>query len=188
MFDYPEDDVESSVIHENYYEATMWNDVALLFLKKPFKVSPNISPICLPPQGHNFDYNRCIVSGWGNNAFGEAGKFQNILQYVQVPIVSHQECQRSLKSTNILSNRFQLHESFICAGGEEGNDACRGDGGSPLICPISNKKGYYYQAGIVSWGLEFGNKGVPGFYVKVSKFRNWIDGKLNEHGLLQKVT
>jgi secreted trypsin-like serine protease len=40
----------------------------------------------------------------------------------------------------------------MCAGGEVGKDACKGDGGSPLVCPVDGKPGHYYQAGIVAWG------------------------------------
>ena len=29
---------------------------------------------------------------------------------------------------------FQLHASWLCIGGQEGNDTCKGDGGSPHIC------------------------------------------------------
>lgn len=181
-FGHRDADVEKIVLHEQFHKAAYWNDLALLFLKTPFTISSTINPICLPPQDHSFNYNDCAVSGWGKNDTGKKGKYQRYLNYVEVPIVTHDECQRNLKSTGRLSDNFELHESFICAGGEKGKDACKGDGGSPLICPILNQEGYYYQAGIVSWGVGCGTEGVPGVYVKVSKFTTWIDRKLTQHG------
>ncbi|CAO1298912.1 unnamed protein product [Diamesa serratosioi] len=183
MFDHQDSDVESIIFHEEFYKAGLWYDVALLFLKNAFIISDNVKPICLPPQDLSFDFNNCIVTGWGKNKYGKAGHNQDILKYIDVPIVSHQNCETSLKLTRRLNKNFKLHNSFICAGGEEGYDACQGDGGSPLICPISDKDGYYYQAGIVSWGIGCGTAGVPGVYVKVSKIKNWIDRKLNDKGL-----
>lgn len=53
-FHYQDADVKSIIIHENYYPNTLWNDVSLLFLEKPFENSPNINPICLPPQDQRF--------------------------------------------------------------------------------------------------------------------------------------
>lgn len=182
MFGHRDADVEKIVMHEEFHRAALWNDVALLFLKEPFKISPAINPICLPPQDHSFNYNDdCVISGWGKNDTGRKGQYQRFLNFVGVSIVANDECQRKLKSTDRLSNNFELHESFICAGGEKGKDACKGDGGSPLICPILNHDGYFYQAGIVSWGVGCGTDGVPGVYVKVSKFRTWIDEKLSQH-------
>lgn len=47
-----------------------------------------------------------------------------------------------------------LHECYVlCAGGELGKDTCKGDGGSPLVCPIPGKFEQYFQSGIVSWGI-----------------------------------
>lgn len=50
----------------------------------------------------------------------------------------------------------------------------KGDGGSPLVCPIPGRHEQYYQAGIVAWGIGC-NGNVPGVYVNVPLFRNWID-------------
>lgn len=45
-----------------------------------------------------------------------------ILKKIQVPTVTNDECQSSLRTTK-LGKRFQLHNSFMCAGGN-GNDTC----------------------------------------------------------------
>ena len=73
------------------------------------------------------------------------------MKKVDLPTVSFAQCQNNLRKTR-LGGRFILHNSFMCAGGEEGKDVCQGDGGSPLVCPIHEKPGHYYQAGIVAWG------------------------------------
>ena len=89
--------------------------------------------------------------GWGKDLFGKEGKYQTILKKIELPTVPFAKCQDSLRKTR-LGRRFILHESFMCAGGEIGKDACKGDGGSPLVCPVDGKPGHYYQAGIVAWG------------------------------------
>ena len=40
---------------------------------------------------------------------------------------------------------FDLHESFVCAGGSSnGGDTCEGDGGGPLVCPAKGSGGDRY--------------------------------------------
>ena len=48
-------------------------------------------------------------------------------------------------------NRFELHSSEVCAGGEVGKDACTGDGGSPLVCQAQS--GRWTVVGLVTWGV-----------------------------------
>ena len=74
--------------------------------------------------------------GFGKNRFGD-GSFQQLLRQVQIPIVNNTQCQDFLRATR-LRNTFELHKTFMCAGGEEGKDACEGDGGGPLVCPSIN--------------------------------------------------
>lgn len=55
-----------------------------------------------------------------------------------------------------------------------------GDGGSPLVCPIKNAPDHYAQAGIVAWGIGCGDE-MPGIYVNVPLFRDWIDEQMQAH-------
>jgi len=182
LFPHTDHDVQDLVVHREYYKGGLHNDVALLFLKSPVKFEQHISTVCLPPQDANFDHSRCFASGWGKDVFGKEGKYQVILKKIELPVVPWAPCQESLRQTR-LGKRFNLHNSFICAGGEPGKDTCKGDGGSPLVCPVNHKPGHYYQAGIVAWGIGCGETGTPGVYVNVAKFRHWIDEQVSGHGL-----
>ena len=174
--------VQSMVVHEQYYKGALYNDVALLILAAPLELAGNVQPVCLPPQGATFDYSRCFASGWGKDVFGKEGKYQVILKKIDLPIVPHALCQNSLRTTR-LGKFFELHNSFVCAGGEPGKDTCKGDGGSPLVCPISGSNNRYYQTGIVAWGIGCGENQVPGVYANVALFRNWIDEKMQAQRL-----
>lgn len=54
---------------------------------------------------------------------GREGSYQAILKKIQVPTVPKQKCQDALRKTRLGPN-FGLHDSFMCAGGEVGKDAC----------------------------------------------------------------
>merc|ERR1711936_1220794 len=73
------------------------------------------------------------------------------------------------------AGQFQLDKSFLCAGGVDGKDTCRGDGGSPLVCPSQSDPNTYIQAGIVAWGIGCGEDNTPGVYADVSQASCWID-------------
>jgi secreted trypsin-like serine protease len=178
IYEHQDRGVSEYIIHENYYKGGLFNDIALLFLATPVKIAENVNTICLPPQNLNFDLQRCFASGWGKDSFGKEGKYQVILKRVELPIVPKDKCLKELRATR-LGPHFELNKSFICAGGERGKDTCKGDGGSPLVCPIPNMKDRYYQAGIVAWGIGCGDS-TPGVYVNVPLFRDWIEEKLQQ--------
>ena len=50
----------------------------------------------------------------------------------------------------------------------------KGDGGAPLVC--EGASGRWYVVGLVAWGEGCGKPGVPGAYVRVSYYRDFIDG------------
>ncbi|XP_050420347.1 phenoloxidase-activating factor 2-like [Adelges cooleyi] len=181
------------VTHNEYYAGGLHNDVALIFIEDPFVLQETVKTICLPQQNQQFDLALCFSSGWGkevttNNytisrrtsegVTHEVGHYNvSILKKVELPIVPRDICENTLRGTR-LGPRFRLHESFICAGGEEGKDTCKGDGGSPLMCP-SDDPDILIQAGIVAWGIGCGLHQIPAVYVNVAQFRNWIDTEIS---------
>ncbi|KAJ8961442.1 hypothetical protein NQ318_014690 [Aromia moschata] len=181
---YPHEDreVQSISIHPQYYAGALYNDVALLFLKSPVTIMENIDVVCLPPQNLVVETGRCFATGWGKDVFGKKGKYQVILKKVDLPLVPRNTCQDKLRQTR-LGRFFELHRSFICAGGEPNKDTCKGDGGSPLVCPIQGQTERYYQAGIVAWGIGCGENEIPGVYANLALFRDWIDEQMRFNSL-----
>ena len=87
-----------------------------------------------------------VFIGWGRGA----GARIDYLRHIDVPLINATTCQDQLRKT-ILGPKYVLdRESFICAGGEKGSDACAGDGGSPLMCEVAGK---LYITGMVKYVL-----------------------------------
>uniref|UniRef100_A0A0A9XRW5 Serine proteinase stubble n=1 Tax=Lygus hesperus TaxID=30085 RepID=A0A0A9XRW5_LYGHE len=108
--------------------------------------------------------------------------FQHAMKYVELPTVSRDECESKLQETR-LGPYFTLPESVMCAGGVPGKDTCKGDGGSPLICPIKGQLNRYQQVGIVAAGIGCGTD-VPGIYADVAFLRPWIDQQVTQLGFI----
>lgn len=179
-YPFAEFNVKEIVTHPGFYAKALYNDIALLYLEQDVPFAPNIDTACLPDFKQKFHGQTCAVTGWGKNAFEPNGEYQNLLKEVDVPVVPNDVCQALLRKTR-LGKFFQLHESFMCAGGEAGKDACKGDGGGPLVCEFN---GQYRIAGVVAWGIGCGVKDVPGVYVDVGEFRPWIDEEMAKRTLV----
>jgi len=178
FFPHQDRNVVDAIIHEGYYPAALHNDVALLFLESPVDVGPEADTICLPDSNQAFNGARCYATGWGKNEYGKEGKYQHILKKIGLPMVPNSDCQNKLRQTR-LGGRFNLHDSFVCAGGEPGQDTCKGDGGSPLVCPVpGTRPSRYVQVGMVAWGIGCGEDGLPGVYVNVPQASPWIQDKI----------
>lgn len=173
-------EVSDIFIHERFYAGSLHNDIAVLRLHHKIQWSsmPHVAPICLPnPQKQPMSGSKCWVTGWGKDAFLQQGDYQAILQEVDVNVVDPRTCQNALQRAG-LGNRFAMHHGWLCAGGEEGKDACSGDGGGPLVCGTEHGHGATL-AGLVSWGVGCGERGVPGVYTNIANYVNWIYETIN---------
>ncbi|XP_039306345.1 uncharacterized protein LOC105193902 [Solenopsis invicta] len=154
------------------------NDIALLRLNERVPLSDTIRPICLPTILDNeYVGEKAIVSGWGT--LKEDGKPSCLLQEVEVPVMSLQDCRNTSYSARMIS------DNMLCAGYLEGEkDSCQGDSGGPLITEREDKK--YEIIGVVSWGNGCARPGYPGVYTRVTRYMDWIlknskDGCFCEH-------
>ncbi|KAB0383893.1 hypothetical protein FD755_005810 [Muntiacus reevesi] len=138
------------------------NDVALLKLAAPARLSAAVAPVCLPSADASFPAGSlCTVTGWGKtryNTFDTPDK----LQQATLPILSNADCQEFWGS--------KITDVMICAGAS-GISSCMGDSGGPLVC---QKNGAWTLAGIVSWGSSRCSPFLPGVYARVTKFIPWI--------------
>lgn len=112
------------IIHEDFDDRTLENDIALIMMTKPFKLNSYVKPIKLPKKGKVIK-GKVTVSGFGNVAHG--GKSSNVLKKVVVPVVDDLSCQRSYRNIKIVT------ESMLCAGVPEGGkDSCQGKSSDPI--------------------------------------------------------
>ncbi|KAJ8674218.1 hypothetical protein QAD02_005480 [Eretmocerus hayati] len=157
--------IERMVIHSLYdwtFTRVVYNDIALLKLKKDVEFSKTVQPICLPssPQINA----KLKATGWG---LREDGTDSPTLLEVDLPLVDCRSVRReeysSLKSTQ------------ICAGGESAKDTCRGDSGGPLMDTHETEILAKRIVGVVSGGQwPCGPPGLPAVYTKVFSFVPWI--------------
>lgn len=156
-----------SYSHNNY-------DIAILKTTKPMPWIftkdgfGSVNRICLPHP--NDDYNEgenVTVSGWGVMSEGE-GSISNVLNAVDVPIVSIEECK--------VAYGQRVNQDHVCAGLRQGGkDSCQGDSGGPLV---RRRGGQTELVGIVSFGYGCAQANSPGVYTKVSHYIDWIEKNL----------
>jgi len=176
--EYQEKQVDTIEIHPCFNNDNHHNNFALLFLQSNMSLASHIRPICLPPPDHVWPGGQpCVSNGWGKDKFGREGKYSNILKEVVVPLVKSPECQTLLRENTRLGPFYELDSSLMCAGGQEGVDTCKGDGGSPLVC--EQPDGSWAQAGIVSFGIGCGGDDIPAVYADVASAACWIDNRVS---------
>ncbi|XP_044736021.1 CLIP domain-containing serine protease B9-like [Chrysoperla carnea] len=157
------------VVHPGYQQDDSYrDDVALIVLRDSINYTVAAQPICVFEGRERFVGERATLIGWGKLA-GQQAQPSN-QQSLTVPIVPMEKCRKVYGETVPLAS----DEEQICAGGSEGQDACAGFGGSPLVSKHLTG-GVYYQIGLLSFGADkCGTDGVPSVYVNIQNYARWI--------------
>jgi len=195
--------VEKTIHHPGYNFENKTHDIELIRVRGfiPYD-TPFVKPVCLPfikeyrienngfikedtkENQNQFKGKLGTATGWGRVKWNKVDG-SDILQEVQLPIVSNEECQRNY------STKIRLWDKQMCAGGMVDEDSCGGDSGGPLVLPVpmkvlvQNRNGSpgakeklrpkYFQLGITSFGpTHCGIGGLPAVYTKISAYKDWI--------------
>ncbi|XP_064081006.1 uncharacterized protein LOC135197808 [Macrobrachium nipponense] len=163
--------VKRIAVNPGYRFPIKYNDIAVITLEDDIPLNSGLVPSCVPTSELElFEGLVATVSGWGTRANNEAS---DILIDVEVRVRSLLQCNESY---NTLGEVFTLHypdgliSNMLCAGGDEGEDVCRGDSGGPLFL-----QELLQVAGVVSAGYGCGDVNFPGLYTRVDSFLAWID-------------
>ncbi|XP_062427214.1 serine protease 55 [Rhea pennata] len=165
--------LDSLILHENFDSESMENDIALILLDSPIQLNEQKMPICLPFISDLHVWKDCWVAGWGTTLAGISVSASQVLQKVEMKLISREQCLEWIP---------QLADNMLCAGLEEGGkDACQGDSGGPLVCTHGNTM-KWFAIGIVSWGEGCGEKQSPGIYTAVYSYLGWIQAETARDG------
>ncbi|XP_034830835.1 melanization protease 1-like isoform X1 [Maniola hyperantus] len=154
---------EEVILHPQYDDDQLHNDIALIRLQGYAPYTRYIRPVCLPPidiDNNDLSNLPLAVAGWGRN-----GQYvSDIKQSTVVHLVSHDDCKKSYP---------YLSSSHLCAAGRTGQDTCKGDSGGPLMMMF---KASYYVIGVVSGKRADSPCGttVPSLYTNVFHYVPWI--------------
>uniref|UniRef100_A0A671LWR4 Trypsin-like n=1 Tax=Sinocyclocheilus anshuiensis TaxID=1608454 RepID=A0A671LWR4_9TELE len=149
------------IIHPTYNNPKHDNDIALLQLSSSVTFTDYIRPVCLAAAGSKFAAGtETWVTGWGKLQSG--GSFPDILQEVQVPVVSNSDC-------------YNAYGGCLLCIVRDINAKClsiQGDSGGPMV---SRNGSLWIQSGIVSFAwAKCDDPRYPGVYARVSQYQDWI--------------
>ncbi|XP_051494277.1 transmembrane protease serine 4 [Apus apus] len=155
--------VEKIFVAEEMQASPRDNDIALVKLRSPLRVSDSSKPICLPYFDEELVPGTPLwVIGWGYTE--EHGKLSETLQQAEVELIDKESC-------NLAAYHGEVTQKMLCAGLPQGGvDTCQGDSGGPLM--YSGER--WQVVGIVSWGQGCGTPSTPGVYTSVRAYLNWI--------------
>jgi secreted trypsin-like serine protease len=107
------------------------------------------------------------VVGYGLGSQSNFARVSAYLHQVKVNLITRDDCSKTDGFGGLVD------DTQLCARNDTG-DACQGDSGGPLLIYDDSQ---YMVMGLVSWGRGCGK--LPGVYVRVSAFADWIEANLN---------
>ncbi len=154
-------------IHPKYDGASLDYDFAIIRVNRPL-FDKEIQIVSRADNHFIKAGNVATITGWGVDA---SGTIQQILQKVNVKIVSRNDCNDADSYDGAVTSRM------ICLGLEVGGkDSCQGDSGGPALTAVANGAKVLFAN--VSWGFGCAEPEKFGVYGRLIAVRRWIDSVL----------
>ncbi|KAG7231910.1 hypothetical protein INR49_010100 [Caranx melampygus] len=159
--------VSQIIIHPQYNDTTLDNDIVLVKMSSPVTFNDYIRPVCLAAAGSVYEA--------GMNTWPPAP--DTPLQEVEIPIMSQSECMK---------NYTVVTDNMICAGTPSGGkSACYGDSGAPMM---TKPRSRWVQGGLAIFmvGGSCALPNAPGGFTRVSRYESWIKSQIttNQPGFI----
>lgn len=164
------------VLHPEYQQSLLENDIAILKLANPIAFTDYIQPICLWERSktsiRNVEKRRGTVMGWG---YTEKDEVSDVLKEATMPVVSFAEC---LQSNRQFFGTFLTNKNF-CAGYRNGTSVCNGDSGGSMIFQENN---VWRLRGVVSLSMKRDNQDLCNtshyvIFTDAAQYLDWIEAE-----------
>lgn len=160
------------IIHENWNETLLQNDIALIHLPRNVTLNDYIDtvPIAKGTSSYSGIIGRCI--GWGRTVLGI---LSSVLRFVDAEVMTNTQCSQfhAIYTPYIVDHH-------LCISGEGTVGSCSGDSGGPLIINGT-------QVGIVSFGYTNCSAGWPSVFTRVTEFSDWISKNTNSGSRISPI-
>ncbi|XP_035433884.2 trypsin, alkaline B-like [Spodoptera frugiperda] len=172
-----EHSIQRIIMHPQYIDEILNNDVAVVRLNVPAVYSNSIQPARIPGRDYHLADGSLVTHvGWGRQWTN--GPLSEQLLHVHLDIINQEECAvryAYLKTQPGYEDWPDINEGMVCAGILDvgGKDACQGDSGGPLAHHGD------IIVGVTSWGFDCGHAFYPGISARVSQYTDWIVANAN---------
>ncbi|CAH0559131.1 unnamed protein product [Brassicogethes aeneus] len=147
------------IIHKNYSNSGLENDIALIRLSTDADLNDYIQLINLQREDAHLSGKTVLATGFG--LINDSEEISDLLLGVNLTLIPNNLCSIGYKN---------IFDTQICTLGKDDKSPCRGDSGGPLVDVETG-----LQVGIISYGTKYCEIGWPTVNIRVSKYIEWIE-------------
>jgi trypsin len=149
-------------------------DYALLKIYDTSKLVSTFIELNTNPNLPETEGQEMHVMGWGKPTVNGTEVKSDVLQQAEVLFIPNEKCRKITSNSPMVNLSDDVFDITLCAADfKEGDDACYGDSGGPIILQGKNVS-TDVQLGVTSYGFGCADPTLPGIYARVSYVKDWL--------------